>query len=835
MKDACTLAAIVLLATAACHNSSQPFDVPRVNQEPLSIEEVDGSKISLDYDPDYYRSHYHPIRAETPDDLLDSLFCLGNDFEIFDPDLLQFELDTSVSFLSAASAPYESSHRMYLGWERTVAWAQAQTTPHLTNTLVAVSSKSLTTLVFEVDAQLAPPDGQWNIDTVWLDNHEDVPWPEILGTPEQGMGSQLLPVEVWVESGGAAGWQQFPNAVPALSGTVVGSPGRFYYRINIENIPAHSGRFLAMADEPFFLFFYVSNEFSDVNGNGTCDAAEPGTLSAHYCGNTPADSDEDGVCDALDACQGNDHEGDLDGDGWCNGHEDEMDRDGDGMSRVLEAQCGSNDLDPFSRCQYATADDQDVVLTDDEIDVIVDSGMKMAEIIAKMCDSESSFFSSTMCPVTTVYQLVHPTVDVDFDSTHFLPWVKLAVGSVDTTVSPLKCLPANHQQTSPAQLPDCFREEAGKYQVNREALRFDLFSSFGDEATQSDFDSSAIGVHPDWKIPTYKIGNVEYFLNACKATPNAEFEDASLEQIQGMNLNELELLFEYKCTLQYGELLSATDQVESRYLMLLKLASHAIVFAENALLFASGMEGLELLQLAVERYLPGAVIGGFTTADALAGVSSAANAWFTIQLGKSIFDDVSQLYQCHDANAVERLDCVKRASLNLAVDTAGIYLMGKADRCFRNTEMMKPYERWKSEFKANTFLDGLGVDQAHAAALANHINLLPPAEAQRYQLLASTIMDSRYGAFLDSGLETVRLVNGQQQSVYLGREVLRQLARANDAVRDPDFWQSFNRRFEAALEDDVIEATEAEGLEEMIAQQRLRERIRRTAEGPLCF
>jgi cysteine-rich repeat protein len=78
---------------------------------------------------------------------------------------------------------------------------------------------------------------------------------------------------------------------------------------------------------------------------------------------TPPDSDNDGICDALDECNGDDGSGDLDNDGTCNDLDD--DDDDDGFSDEDETTCGGN---PLNAAQKPADTDSDG-LCDNGVDV----------------------------------------------------------------------------------------------------------------------------------------------------------------------------------------------------------------------------------------------------------------------------------------------------------------------------------------------------------------------------------------------------------------------------------------------------------------------------------
>lgn len=86
---------------------------------------------------------------------------------------------------------------------------------------------------------------------------------------------------------------------------------------------------------------------ADDDDDGWTDPAEAtcGTDSGDPF-SVPGDGDGDGTCDALDACDGLDVSGDADGDGTCDSLDD--DDDGDLWGDVLEASCGTDPGDPLS-------------------------------------------------------------------------------------------------------------------------------------------------------------------------------------------------------------------------------------------------------------------------------------------------------------------------------------------------------------------------------------------------------------------------------------------------------------------------------------------------------
>lgn len=90
--------------------------------------------------------------------------------------------------------------------------------------------------------------------------------------------------------------------------------------------------------------------FEPANETGGCDdgdiCTETDSCQQGVCVGTNLDKDNDGICDPLDECLGENETGDTDQDGYCNNW-DEND-DNDGWEDSIETICGSDPLDSGS-------------------------------------------------------------------------------------------------------------------------------------------------------------------------------------------------------------------------------------------------------------------------------------------------------------------------------------------------------------------------------------------------------------------------------------------------------------------------------------------------------
>jgi hypothetical protein len=109
----------------------------------------------------------------------------------------------------------------------------------------------------------------------------------------------------------------------------------------------------------------------DTDADGVCDELDA-------CeGDDALDADEDGVCDAMDLCDGDDATGDNDADGTCDGTDDDDDNAGvraaDDSDPTDPNLCGDSDADDCDDCSSGS-NDPAADGTDTDADGLCDAG-----------------------------------------------------------------------------------------------------------------------------------------------------------------------------------------------------------------------------------------------------------------------------------------------------------------------------------------------------------------------------------------------------------------------------------------------------------------------------
>ncbi len=138
----------------------------------------------------------------------------------------------------------------------------------------------------------------------------------------------------------------------------------------------------------------TDNDGPDADGDGLCDAGD-----ACLGDNMSGDADSDGVCDDMDVCDGDDASGDSDNDGLCDdsdpctGQENTMDSDADGVCDdldICEGNDAAGDANGNGICDDNDPMDMDMGMADMGSDMAMDMDMSQEDMTTDvdMTDSD---------------------------------------------------------------------------------------------------------------------------------------------------------------------------------------------------------------------------------------------------------------------------------------------------------------------------------------------------------------------------------------------------------------------------------------------------------------